>query len=493
MVNSTPLFSQSAHVALNDCEQLSPIWPAKDTGPAKDTEPAKMDSVALLLEQLMNSPPDSPTSSPDLPKSNHWSSENIKKASSTSKVDIASSTSKDYKASSKAQLSSLMRNGSHQENNNSSTSESSYSVLDIRRGKRRRCRVQCVVVDPPTQNTVTSSNMSGNIRPPDLLERLRISSSEEEEAGEDYEGRLGVSEAGVEKVKSICSKRIEERNVGKFQDDFQQIVDGENSEIICGSSHSFDNFDSHMRDAIKPQNIGNMSKEVSADSLENEIEDLETLPQSESSLSIDTFKTQPMIYIEPDVIADLMRSDDSLFDDDQDDQNTSVIPETQDFDSFEVDDIPELEKITNGEHLQKPTESSCKSSDRNSREPLESGNSTSQLYYPDDYNVSSFSFDSQMTFNSSPHPSTSTMGAASQTGTQNTSQIETQNSSDEDLFGGPQPPSPDQVVRSKRKSRDEDFEWSMLSQMSSQEISKHFDFRLSETDEETSDCSAELF
>ena len=234
-------------------------------------------------------------------------------------------------------------------------------------------------------------------------------------------------------------------------------------------------FDHHIRELLGSD--ADKIKEISVELLENEIDDVETCPVPESSVTIDTFKSQPPIYIEPDVIADLLRSDDSIFDDENDDQNTSTIPETQDFDSFEVDDIQEFEHISNVD-IKKAEEDIDALLDLESLGLL---------------NISSFGSEEQMTFN----PSSQQPSSASTVGT---SYTETKNSSDEDLFGEQTESSsmisvqsPDVGVRSKRISRDEDFEWSKLSQMSSQEISTHFDFRLSETDDEASDCSAEIF
>ena len=171
MINSTPLFSQfplGGAGPLQDGDQMSPIWPTK----AHDN----IDPAKLLLDQLMDSPPDSPVM-PPVVQSPLLQSSIINSNNSPSKLQS-------------------LRGGPTRDTGicHSSTSESSYSAVDMRRGKRRRCRVQCVVVDPPTQNTVSSFSTSGNIRPPNILE-----------LGAD---RIGIFETGPDRTGSGLPIRL---------------------------------------------------------------------------------------------------------------------------------------------------------------------------------------------------------------------------------------------------------------------------------------------
>ncbi|KAL5266094.1 hypothetical protein ACHWQZ_G006670 [Mnemiopsis leidyi] len=58
--------------------------------------------------------------------------------------------------------------------------------------------------------------------------------------------------------------------------------------------------------------------------LENEIEDVNSLKISQEPETIEAFDTQIPIYIEPEIIADLMKSDDSIYDQLSDDENKNI-------------------------------------------------------------------------------------------------------------------------------------------------------------------------
>ena len=62
--------------------------------------------------------------------------------------------------------------------------------------------------------------------------------------------------------------------------------------------------------------------------LENEIEEIDSLQLPPVHETIDTFETQPVIWPDPEVIAELNKSDDSIYGELSDDNRTESKPQT---------------------------------------------------------------------------------------------------------------------------------------------------------------------
>lgn len=128
--------------------------------------------------------------------------------------------------------------------------------------KRRRCKVQCVIVNPPTQNITPSAEKDIFNVPGDIQRRSRKLANDK---------TLSFHNSTLMTDPKICHKTGTEVRV-----------------------------------------------------LENEIEDVNSLKISQEPETIEAFDTQIPIYIEPEIIADLMKSDDSIYDQLSDDENKNI-------------------------------------------------------------------------------------------------------------------------------------------------------------------------
>ena len=234
--------------------------------------------------------------------------------------------------------------------------------------KRRRCKVQCVIINPPTQN-FTQSAVKDMINVPSVSADLHI----DEKCTPTSSSTKAIEEAILFHKSSVMSKMK-----------------------ICHKTAT---------------EVSRINSLVAVKELENEIEDVNSLKDSQDPEVIETFDTQAPIYIEPDIIADLMKSDDSIYDELSDDEKKPISKQS----SVVVQDVKESKMITT---------------------------------------------DSMNPSKKNPQ----------------TEKADSQDSSN-DLFA-------EQVGHSPVIGNTND--WPKLSDMSSQEISKHFEFRLSESDDDSS-------
>ena len=136
--------------------------------------------------------------------------------------------------------------------------------------KRRRCK-QCVIVNPPTQN-FTRSAVKDIINVPGVSADLHIDDKCT--------------------PRSSSPKAIEEPILFHKSSTMSEIK-------ICHKTET---------------EVSKVNSSVAVKELENEIEDANSLKNSQDPETIETFDTQAPIDIEPDIKTDLMKSDDSIYD-----------------------------------------------------------------------------------------------------------------------------------------------------------------------------------
>ena len=270
------------------------------------------------------------------------------------------------------------------------------TVQEVGSRKRRRCKVQCVVVNPPTQNCILSAASDKiNVPPVSLSDGICRNA---------ILGQLPGS-----RIRPVLSAIPPVSSVTKLQ--INKCQEKAGNPTLTG---------------IK-----------SGKELEDEIEDINSLRQSQDKDTIGTFETQAPIWIEPDIIDDLLKSDNSIYD------------QLSDTEDRNFDEQSKMSNASNGQEAKNTdgVEEICSVEDSL---PLEQ------------------------------HANQAATDANSE-------------DSSSDLFITE---TSENIVPVGQTTLADSNDWLKLNDLSSQEISKQFEFRLSESDDNNSDKSCgsdELF
>ena len=301
--------------------------------------------------------------------------------------------------------------------------------------KRRRCKVQCVVVSPATQNCTPSAS--------------------------------GIN---LNKIRSLKT------NINTVDTTF---ASGRNDQFGCSTAKTMlsvrpllSSTPNSKGNVCKKKAVNNLNHDISlVKELENEIEDVHSLRQSHDHETIGSFETEAPIWIEPEVIADLLREDDSIYDQLSDTEDKIIDEEMQ------MKNVPNFqEEITKENSIDEllNVENLTSSQKVNSQENIidESLNVTRGQEEKESVESDKIrSVEDSLPLEHSTDPAS------------NGNSVDSSN----DLFV---PETNEDVPTNVVESND----LTKLSDLSSQETSEHYEFRLSESDEsDKSWGSDELF